>query len=107
MDVRIGRLAQLVRALRSHRRGHRFESCAAHYSFIRSPCCVGGNRDNSRGSTPLYDAVGSSACSHNGTVHVSVPVLVNDGVVQRQTVVGDLETVCPNCHNDAIKTQIA
>jgi len=25
-----GQLAQLVRALRSHRRGHRFESCAAH-----------------------------------------------------------------------------
>jgi hypothetical protein len=27
---RFGQLAQLVRALRSHRRGHRFESCAAH-----------------------------------------------------------------------------
>ena len=27
---RHGQLAQLVRALRSHRRGHRFESCAAH-----------------------------------------------------------------------------
>ena len=26
----LGRLAQLVRALRSHRRGHKFESCAAH-----------------------------------------------------------------------------
>ena len=26
----VGQLAQLVRALRSHRRGHRFESCAAH-----------------------------------------------------------------------------
>ena len=34
MDVRIGRLAQLVRALRSHRRGHRFESCAAHSNVI-------------------------------------------------------------------------
>jgi hypothetical protein len=28
-----GQLAQLVRALRSHRRGHRFESCAAHCSI--------------------------------------------------------------------------
>ena len=31
----LGRLAQLVRALRSHRRGHKFESCAAHF-FINS-----------------------------------------------------------------------
>ena len=37
--ARAGRLAQLVRALRSHRRGHRFESCAAHSwpGFLRKP----------------------------------------------------------------------
>ena len=28
--INFGRLAQLVRALRSHRKGHRFESCIAH-----------------------------------------------------------------------------
>jgi hypothetical protein len=30
----VGQLAQLVRALRSHRRGHRFESCAAHWFTV-------------------------------------------------------------------------
>ena len=29
-----GRLAQLVRALSSHGRGHRFESCAAHFGLL-------------------------------------------------------------------------
>ncbi len=31
----VGRLAQLVRALRSHRKGHRFESCIAHQTKKR------------------------------------------------------------------------
>ncbi len=30
----LGRVAQLVRALRSHRRGHRFEPCLAYHSFF-------------------------------------------------------------------------
>ena len=32
-----GQLAQLVRALRSHRRGHRFKSCIAHYKVNNEP----------------------------------------------------------------------
>ena len=45
---RFGQLAQLVRALRSHRRGHRFESCAAH---LASP-------DRAADSAPLVETFG-------------------------------------------------
>ena len=45
---RAGQLAQLVRALRSHRRGHRFESCAAHLA----------NPDRAADSAPLVETFG-------------------------------------------------
>ena len=35
-----GRLAQLVRVLRSHRRGHPFESDIAHIKFISPGGCA-------------------------------------------------------------------
>lgn len=31
----VGRLAQLVRALVSHTRGHKFESCTAHHIYSK------------------------------------------------------------------------
>ena len=54
--ARVGRLAQLVRALRSHRRGHRFESCAAHYWPVQYLTIPGEN------SVFFGDCVVSAPC---------------------------------------------
>ena len=90
-ERRCGRLAQLVRALRSHRRGHRFESCAAHFSAGFS---AETSRQQARETPPPRSRGGRGFCFSWRWLFIAVPTVVKASATPARRPIGPERAAC-------------